>query len=137
MALKLTHTKDEIQKSRTEALEKIRKLLDVPDVEAQFDKISGDYHSTDKFIVSWLSNHHKIASETSIDKTDGLYQSMSGYKAIKATRSLIHEKQLKGYPTIERALLEVGLELCSSDEEKKDFFNKFVTPYNQKLKKDA
>ncbi len=126
---------DKIKKSKQEALDKITAFLDAPDVEAQFDKISGDYHSKDKFIVTWNDNWKGIPSEFAIDKCDSFYSSYSGSKAILATRSLFHEKQLKAYPSIEHALIDVAItKLISKKEDKVTFFNKYAVPFNERIK---
>lgn len=122
----------EVIESRKNALLKIKDMLSAENVESQFDGKSGDYYSSDKFIVTWIGNWNGIPSEFSIDKTDSLFSSF-GNKAIKVTRSLVHEKQLKAYSSIERALIEVGLEL-SPKAEKKDFFLKYAVSYNERLK---
>lgn len=126
-------TAKEIRDSRMKALEEIKKFLDVEDVEEQFKDRSGRYYSADKFIVTWNSNYRGMAAQSGIDKTDDFYSSMSRYKAIKVTRGLFHEKQLKGYASIERALIEVGMEL-SPKGEKKAFYDKYATKYNERLK---
>ena len=71
--------------------------------------------------------------EYGIDKTDAVYEDLSGYKAIFCVRNFFLEKQLKGFGSIERALIEVGLKLCPQ-KEKKDFFDTFAATYNLKLK---
>lgn len=128
----ISYSPAEIKKSKQEALQKIKQYLDAEDVEAQFEKRSGDYYSSEKFIVSWKANHHGMPSEKSIDKCDSFYQSYSGAKAIYASRSLFHEKQLQAYSSIERALIDVGLKLCPKAE-KKSFFDKYATKYNNRL----
>lgn len=123
----------QIKESRLKALEKIKELLSVDNVDAQFDAITGAYHSSDKFIVTWNSNWNGIPSEFAIDKCDSFSAAYSGYKAIYVTRSLFHEKQLGGYSSIERALSEVGMKLCSKAE-KVEFYEKFAVKYNERLK---
>lgn len=127
-------TAKEIKQSKHVALEQIKKFLDAEDVDGQFKDRTGNYHSSEKFIVSWTANWKGIPSEFSIDKTDSFYGSCSGYKAIYATRSLVHEKQLGGYGSIERALIEVGLKLCGKTD-KKFFFEKYATRYNERIQK--
>jgi hypothetical protein len=128
-------TAKEIKESKKVALQKIKQFLEAENVDAQFNDRSGDYYSSDKFIVTWNANYKGIPSEFAIDKCDSFYASFSGYKAIYATRSLFHEKQLRGYHSIERALIEVGMKLCSK-EEKKAFFEKYATKYNARLQKE-
>ena len=128
-------TAKEIKESKKAAFEKIKQFLEAEDVDAQFADRTGEYHSSDKFIVTWNANWKGIPSEFAIDKCDSFYASFSGNKAIYATRSLFHEKQLGGYTSIERALIEVGLKLCSKDE-KKAFFDKYATKYNARLQKE-
>jgi hypothetical protein len=128
-------TQSEIRESRQLALEQIKKFLDADDVNGQFNDRSGEYHSADKFIVSWKGNYNRMPSEFSIDKVDSFFNRISGSSSIYATRSLFHEKQLNSFETIERALLVVGLKLCTK-KQKKDFFNKYVVKYNAKLQQD-
>lgn len=130
-------TAKQIRESKQKALEKIKEILN-NEIDGFIDELfterDGDYYSSDKFIITYNSNYKGIPSEFSIDKTDSFYAVYSGYKAIYATRSLFHEKQIKGYSSIERALIDVGLKLCNK-EEKENFFNKYATRYNEKLKK--
>jgi len=129
----MKYKSSEISISKEAALKKIKLLLEAEDVDSQFDLLSGDYHSKDKFIVSWIDNWKGIPSEYSIDKCDAFYAKLSGQKAILATRSLFHEKQLAGYNSIERALIEVGIKL-SNKNEKQDFYNTYATKYNTRLR---
>lgn len=128
-------TAKQIKESKKTALEKIKQFLEAEDVDTQFANRTGEYHSSDKFIVTWNDKWKGILCEFSIDKCDSFYSSFSGYKAIYVTRSLFHEKQLAGYHSIERALIEVGMKLCSKDE-KKAFFEKYATKYNARLQKE-
>jgi len=128
-------TAKQIKESKKAALEKIKQFLEAEDVDAQFADRTGAYHSSDKFIVTWNANWKGIPSEFSIDKCDSFYAAYSGYKAIYATRSLFHEKQLGGYHSIERALIEAGMKLCGKDENKA-FFEKYATKYNARLQKE-
>ncbi len=130
-------TAKQIKESKQKALEKITEILNNEIdgfIDELFTQINGNYYSSDKFIISYIENYKGIPAEFSIDKTDAFYSAYSGYKAIYATRSLFHEKQIKGYSTIERALIDVGLKLCSK-KEKENFFNKYAIRYNEKLKK--
>ncbi|UOB18598.1 hypothetical protein [Abyssalbus ytuae] len=127
------YTIQQIRESKKSALDQIKKFLDAENVEEQFKDRSGDYYSKDKFLVTWYANWKGIPSEFGIDKTDQFYARYSRYKAIYVTRSLFHEKQLAGYSSIERALIEIGLKLCSKSE-KEAFFNKYAIKYNEKLK---
>lgn len=126
-------TDKEIKESKQKALEKIKELLRVNDVDGQFAKRSGDYYSNEKFIVTWNANYRGMLCEYGIDKCDAAYTALSGYKAIYAVRNLFIEDQLKGFGSIERALIEVGLSLCPK-KEKQDFFDTFAATYNLKLK---
>jgi len=128
-------TAKQIKESKKAALEKIKQFLEAEVVDAQFADRTGAYHSSDKFIVTWNANWKGIPSEFSIDKCDSFYAAYSGYKAIYATRSLFHEKQLGGYHSIERALIEAGMKLCGKDENKA-FFEKYATKYNARLQKE-
>lgn len=123
---------NKVKESKREALEKIKNFLDCEEVDAQFSDRSGSYHSSDKFIVSWTGNYNGMAHEFSIDKTDSFYASYSGYRAIYARRTLFSEKQIAGYTSIERALIEVGLKLCQKSE-KKEFFEKYGVRYNLRI----
>jgi hypothetical protein len=124
----------DIWDSKREAFEKVKKFLDAEDVDAQFSDRTGAYYSSDKFIITWKGNYKEMAAEYGIDKTDAFYASYSGFKAIKVCRNLFYEKQLKGFPSIERALIEVGLTFCITAEEKEEFFNKYAVRYNEKIK---
>lgn len=126
-------TDKEIKESKRLALEKIIELLRVEDVDGQFAKRSGDYYSNEKFIVTWNAYYKGMLCEYGIDKCDGGYTALSGYKAIYCVRNLLLEKQLKGFSSIERALLEMGLRMCHK-KEKKIFFDTFVVTYNLKQK---
>src|SRR3990172_67786 len=128
-------TAKEVKESKLKAFAKIKEYLDAENVDAQFDDRSGDYYAKDKFLVSWSANWNGIPAEYSIDKVDSFYGAMSGNKAIYATRSLLHEKQLGGYGSIERALIEVGMKLCPK-EEKRAFFEKYAGKYNQRLQRE-
>lgn len=123
----------EVKKSKAEALEKIKTFLNAPDINGQFDGREGGYYSKDKFIVTWLANWKGIPSEFGIDKCDSFYSDYSGNAAIYVTRSLFHEKQLKGFPSIERALIDIGLMLCPT-KDKTAFFKKYAITYNERIK---
>lgn len=127
-------TAQEIRESKAKALSQILLYLEASDVDGQFTDRNGSYYSKDKFLVTWNANWKGIPSEFGLDKTDSFYGSYSGYKCIYATRSLLHEKQLGGYVTIERGLIEVGMKLCRTKEDKINFFKKYGAPYNEKLK---
>ena len=129
-------TDKEIKESKRKAFEQIKEFLRVNDVDGQFAKRSGDYYSNEKFIVTWNANYKGMLCEYGIDKCDAGYEALSGYKAIYSVRNLFLEKQIKGFSSIERALLEVGLILCP-EKEKKDFFDTFAVPYNLKQKKQT
>lgn len=132
MGKNITHELKKVQESKLAALNKILEILEKGNVEEQFTGVSGAYHSSDKFIVSWIDNWKGIPAEFSIDKTDQFYRAYSGFGAIYATRSLFHEKQLAGYTSIERALLEVGMKLCPKNEVEQKFL-KYVNDYNTRL----
>lgn len=121
----------QIKESRQKAFEKIKEYLDKDNVEEQFSNLSGDYHSKDKFILSYLTNFKGFPYELTIDKVDGFYQDYSGFKCIKARRSLVSETQLKGFHSFERALVEEGLKLAPS---RKEFFDKYAVAYNNKIR---
>lgn len=129
----MSYPPKKIRESKDKALRKIKEYLDSEDVDSQFKDLNGGYYSKDKFLVTWIGNWRGMASEFGIDKCDNFYSAISGNKAIYSTRGLFHEKQLGGYPTIERALIEVGLKICRKSE-KKDFFDKYAVRYNEKLK---
>jgi hypothetical protein len=126
-------TDKEIKESKRKAFEQIKEFLRVNDVDGQFAKRSGDYYSNEKFIVTWNANYKGMLCEYGIDKCDAAYEALSGYKAIYSVRNFFLEKQIKGFSSIERGLLEVGLALCPK-KEKKDFFDTFVETYNLKQK---
>lgn len=124
-----------ISDSRKQALRKIIEILDKGDIEGQFADRTGDYHSKDKFIVTWNGNWNGIPSEYKVEKCDAFYTAYSGYKAVYGTAGLFHEKMFKGYPSIEMALLDVGLKLCPNKKEMKMFWDKYVQPYIERVKK--
>jgi len=124
-----------IAESRRKALEKIVIILDKGDIDSQFSDRSGDYYSEEKFIVTWSGNYNGVPSEYGLDLTDSFFSAVMGPKCIYACRSLVHEKQLAGYPNIEYGLITIGTKLCSSRKKKKEFFEKYAAPYNARLKK--
>lgn len=123
----------DIAKSRQNALAQIRNFLSVDDVDGQFANRVGGYHSSDKFIVTWTGNYQGMAVEYKIEKTDAFYKRMSGNACVYGVANLFLEKQLGGYSSIERGLIEVGLKLCKGKKEKTDFFNEFAPKYNEKI----
>lgn len=123
----------EVRESKNTALLKIKEYLNTEDVEFQFDCRDGNYYSNDKFILIWVGNYKGVKVEYTLDKTDSFYSSYSGYKCIKAVRNMFLEKQLKGYHSFERALIEVGLSFLRG-QEKQEFFDKYATAYNEKIK---
>lgn len=123
-----------VKESRQKALEQIKQYLDSEDIEGQFTNKSGNYYSSNKFIVSWNVNYKGFPHEVSIDKCESMYTGMTGAKCIVSRRSLVSEKQLKAYGSFERALVDQGLKLCSNREEKKQFFDKYAVAYNNRLK---
>lgn len=123
-----------INQSRIKALEKIKEILSKENVDEQFKDVSGGYYSKDKFIVSWFGNWNGSAVEYSIDKVDSFTSAVLSTKAIYVRRNLFSEKQLSGYHSIERALIENGIKLCSTKNDKITFFNRFAKPYNERLK---
>ena len=126
--------KQEDPKTREAALAAIKKILDAGNVDEQFANRSGSYHSKDKFLVSWIGKYKTMPVEFSIDKTDYFYAAYSGYHATYNRRNLIYEKQIKGFASIEQALIIVGIKLCKNLEEKQQFFNKYAVPYNDRVK---
>lgn len=128
----------EVSESRAKALARIKEILNkgTGNVDVQFTDRSGDYYSSDKFIVTWTGNYKGMPSEFGVDKTDAFYEAYSGgIKAISVTRGLLHEKQLKSYRSIELALIDAGMKLCSGREEKVTFFEKYAEPYNERINK--
>jgi len=122
----------ELKESRAEALKTVEKYLSSDNIEEQFNGRGGEYHSKDKFLVSWKGNYNGFRVECSLDKTsDNLF---SRAKCIQAKRSLVMEKQVKAYGSFERGLIEVGLLLCPNREAKKEFFNRYVVKYNERIK---
>jgi len=64
-------TSRQIKESREEALKTIKSILDKGEIKEQFE----DYHSEDKFLVSWKVNHNGFPHEISIDLVDAFYYS--------------------------------------------------------------
>lgn len=128
----MTYSDKDLKESRETALSEIKSILDDPERlnEASNRQLFGS-HDRKQFIVTWKSNYRGMACEERIDITDSFYKSYSGYGAIYCSVGLFHEKQLKGFSTLERALLTIGLKLSRNS---KDFFDKYVTPYNERLK---
>ncbi|MBT0607621.1 hypothetical protein [Aequorivita echinoideorum] len=123
----------QIADSRKKAYLKIQKILDAGEVDKQFSHLSGEYYSSDKFIVTWMGFYRGIPSEFRISKCDSFYAAFSGYQAIYACASLFHEKQFEGFSTIERALISIGLKLAPP-KQKRYFFDKYALPFNEKIK---
>lgn len=124
----------EIKESKARALSKIKEILDGGNVDEQFKNRSGNYYSNEKFIVTWFGNYKGMLCEFGLDKCDEFYKMYSGYAGILCVRNLVFERQKKGFPTIEFGLLRIGLDLSRTKEEKLEFFNKYVVPYNERLK---
>lgn len=131
--IKIKPTK-EVQQSRKAALEKIKLYLDTEDVEGQFTNIDGDYYSKDRFLVSWNGTYNLMLAEFSLNKCDSFYKAYSGHACTYTTQGLFHEHQFDGYPTIWRGLIEIGMKLCSNKKAKKEFFDKYVSRYNENLR---
>ncbi|MDK9790067.1 hypothetical protein [Vibrio sp. D431a] len=123
-----------VTSNRKAALEKIKEILRVGDVEAQFQHRCRDYHSSEKFIVTWVANWQGYAAEYKLSLTENMYRVMSGYECIYGVANLFNEHQFSGYQSVERGLLEVGLKLCANKSQKNDFFEEFAVPYNNRLK---
>lgn len=131
---KLTIPANDIKSSRVAALQKIKKYLESDDIEGQFTGLSGNYHSPEKFLVTWQGNFNGMPAEYKIEKCDPAYKAISGYCCIYGHAGLFHEKQLEGFSSFERALIVVGLKLCSTREAKTEFFNKYAERYNDRIR---
>lgn len=129
----MKYSAKQISESRKEALKKVVSILDKGNPDKFFSNNSGEYYSEDRFLLVFKGNYKGMPSEYRIDKTDPMYASMSGNKAIYASVGLFHENQLQGYRSIERAFIDVGLKLCKNRKQKKEFFDKYAIPYNEKL----
>ena len=126
---RITADKKDVTKSRKEALQKIKEILDKGNPDEQFE--AGE---KGKHIVVWIGNWGGMWSEFRIDLTDSFYRHYSGYKVVHCAVGLFHEHQIEGYQTIERALIDVGLKLCKNKAQQKEFFEQYAKPYNEKLK---
>jgi hypothetical protein len=126
-------TPNEIKKSRAAALDKILQLLTSDDIEGQFAKLNGNYHSAEKFIVSWIGNYHGMLGEYSLVKCDPLTRSMTGSACVYTTQGLFHEHEYAGYPTFELGLIKVAMKLCPKAKWK-EVLGKAVEKYNQRIK---
>jgi hypothetical protein len=126
----------EVKRSRAKALEQIKTYLLSDDVDSQFKDRDGSYHSKDKFIVTWNGNYQGIPSEFSIDKTADIYNDFYKVRAIYVCRSLLHEKTLREFPSIERALIVMGwmLQGNKKDPNAIEFFRACQKKYNERLK---
>lgn len=128
--------KQDIIISRKNALDEIRKILDKGNVDLQFKDRKGGYNSSDKFLITWIGQYNGMPSQFGIDICDEWEMKLSGSKAIYATRSLLHEEQLGGYSTIERALLEIGLKLCPGKKEYMEFARQYIIPFNERIRQE-
>lgn len=136
--MKIKIENKDVAASRAKALARIKEILNkgTGNIDTQFTDRSGNYYSSDKFIVTWTGNYKGMPSEFGVDKTDAFYEAYSGgIKAISVVRGLFHERQLKAYGSIEIALIDAGIKLCSVREEKIEFFKKYAEPYNERIKK--
>lgn len=129
---KIGYTKKEIAASRKEALAQVIKFLSVEDIENQFAKRDNGFYSKDKFLVVWKANKNNWPCENRLDLCDNVYATISGLKCCYVSVGLFHEKQIKGFASIERGLIEIGL-LLSAKKDKTAFFDKYAKPYNQKM----
>lgn len=129
---KLRYTKSEIAVSRKEVLAQVIKFLSVEDIENQFAKRDNGFYSNEKFLVVWKGNKNNLPCENRLDLCDNVYATISGLKCCYVSVGLFHEKQIKGFPAIERGLIEIGL-LLSDKKDKAAFFDKYAKPYNQKM----
>lgn len=127
-------TSEEIRESRKAALAEIEKLLAHEDIDGQFKGRSLGTHSRDRFIVTWKGNYHGIACEERLDLTDSMYRAYSGYKAIRVSVSLFHEKQRDAFRSIHEGLIKTGIYLCRDRKRQVEFFDKYVPAYNEKIK---
>ncbi len=130
----LTIPVEEVTASVARALEKVRRYLNVEDVEGQFSDIDAGYYSKEKFLVVWSGNYRGIPTEFKVEKCDSVYRLVSGYCCVYGHAGVFHENQIDGFNTFERALIVVGLKLCSTQAIKDEFVNEYVEPYNKKIK---
>ncbi|TGJ99816.1 hypothetical protein EHO57_13715 [Leptospira langatensis] len=129
-------TRQEIKNSKRAALKEILRFLRASDIESPFKGRDGGYYSREKFIVSWIDNWKSIPSEFSLDLCDSFYQSYSGFVCTLSHRSIVHEKQIGGYRSIHRGLIEAAVKIIGKDKKGQlSFFRKYVVPYNEALNK--
>lgn len=132
-----TYKANKIKESRQKALDEIRKFLSVPEenIENQFRDKDPNFWGSEKFIVTWFGNYNGMFSEYKLELCDPFYLVYSGYKCVYGCAGLFHQHQFKGYSTVWRGLVMVGMLLCSNRSEKNEFFERFATPYNKHLQK--
>lgn len=130
----MKYNNKQIAASRKKALQKVVTLLDAGNPDEAFKNKDGSYYSDEKFIVSWKGNYNGYAVENGLNKVDSFYSAYSGHKSIYTQRSLLHEKQIKGYPSIEYGLIDIGIKLCKGIDQKNEFFKKYAIPYNERIK---
>jgi len=123
----------EIKASRAKALVQVREYLD--DIRHWENELpTKQFGSVEYIAISHLANYKGMGCEINLEIPDSFYGRYSGYKCIKARKSLIMQHQLKGYPNIEYGLIDYGMGLCTNRKEKNAFYEKYAVPYNERLK---
>lgn len=110
----------ELRISATKAFREIVSMLDENDLEKRLNGLIN--------IVEWLGSFNGTPCTyqltTACNKEYAIY-----LRVVTPTISRV----VKGYVSIERCLLETGTKL-STGSKKKWFYNKYVVPYNERLK---
>ena len=124
--------KKQIDESRAKALAKIKGYLDnLEESLAEFKKIHPG--EMGHILISYNTNSHGVPAEVQLKVFDSFYKAYSGYRCGKCQVTLFTAKQIKGYASIHRGLLEMGMGLLPNKPAKKEFFDKYVVPYNQAI----
>lgn len=127
-------TAQEVKESKAKALAKIKEYLEAEDVAGQF---TGDYFGAERVIVSWNNNWKGFPVEYRLDHCDSFYTLYSGYKVVFVRVSLVQQKQISGYNSIHRALIDIAYKQLCPKKESDAFFQKYITRFNELVEKQT
>ena len=117
--------KKQIDESRAKALAKIKGYLDnLEESLKEFEKIHPG--EMGHILISYNTNWNGIPAEVQLKVCDSFYTAYSGNRCIKNQVTLFSQKQIKGYHSIHRGLLEMGMGLLPNKPAKKEFFEKYI-----------